>query len=331
MTEIKKKFASTAVIGVGNLGIRHLESLVTTNTSSLIYAVDSSMDSLQAAQKAYDEIPVLDKPQLITLNDLSELPKSIDFAIIATNSLVRSKIVSLLLNHSKVKYLLLEKFLFPTLEEYDIVNQILSDTGTSAWVNCPRRMFPFYRQLKDAVKRELPLVMLANAGNLSVGTHAIHFIDLFSFLLSDIAIQKIDLSLLHKKVYHSKRDGYIEFKGTIIATAGNSTFVFQTYEEGKMPLQIIINQADRRTEVLEHESIIRFSTSDDGWKMHETPMHKPMQSQLTGVVAQQLIERGDCDLPQYSVSAHLHRQLLEALLQFMNEELNLSTSICNIT
>jgi len=320
-----------AIIGAGGLGIRHLQSLCGIAHIEQFYVVDPSPSSQQNATKIFEESSVASTQVLHLLQNQEGLPAEIDFVVVATNSLIRKDVVTKLLSLSKVKYLILEKFLFPRLEDYAVIGQLLKETQTKAWVNCGRRMFDFYQGLRAQLKKDAPTVMLVNAGNLSVGTHAIHFLDLFAFLTHQEGLDNIDLSLVHPTIYESKRPGYIEFKGSIVAKVGASTMIFQTFEDSNMPLQIIVNQPDKRFEILEHEFKVRSSTAETKWEWTEVPMDKPMQSRLTGMAALQLEASGDCQLPTYEASARLHLQLLEALLGFMKDRLNIETDICNIT
>jgi predicted dehydrogenase len=325
------KVKTIVVIGAGNLGIRHLQSLCGISHIENFYILDPSTKSLENAKKIFEESSTSDIQQLHLIQSANLLPLEIDFAVVATNSLIRREVIAQLLDKSRVKYLILEKFLFPRIEDYQVVERLLADTNTKAWVNCGRRMFDFYQQLRSQLNPNSPTVMLVNAGNLSVGTHAIHFLDLFAFLTNSQVLDDIDLSLVHPIVYESKRPGYIEFKGTIVAKAGTSTMIFQTFEDSNMPLQIIVNQPDKRFEILEHEFLIRSSTADSKWQWQENPMDKPLQSRLTGMAALQLEETDSCQLPTYQESALLHMQLLKALLGFMNDKLNIHTDTCNIT
>ena len=68
--------------------------------------------------------------------------------IVSSGAKVREKLVTQLLEVFKVSNLVLEKILFQDLESYSKVKTLLKKTKTQTWVNHPRRMFPFYKQIK---------------------------------------------------------------------------------------------------------------------------------------------------------------------------------------
>lgn len=325
------KIQTALIIGVGNLGVRHLQSLRTVSEIKEIYALDANDISLRNASEVFESTEGAEGQNLHLLHNFDELPSEIDFAVIATGSSARKDLTLQLLDVCKVRFLLLEKFLFPKLSEYIEVQNKLDRLGTKIFVNCPRRMFDFYQDIKKAIEPEKPIVMLVNGGNLTVGTHAIHFLDLFAYITGVYHFEHINLSMLNPEIYDSKRDGYIEFKGTIIVTSGKNTFIFQTYEGSDMPLQVVINQGHIRYNVLEHESIVKESSSKNKWTENVFTIHKPWQSELTGILVKELSEKGKTELTEFNESAKIHKQLLVELLKFMNNKLGVETDICNIT
>jgi predicted dehydrogenase len=135
-----------AIIGAGQLGSRHLQSL--SKTDYLLYVVDPSEESLKLAKERFDEVADEFRGSISYLNRIDDLPAEIDVCIVATNSKVRAQVTESLLLHSRIRFLILEKVLFPVLKEYDHIQQLLKNSSTKAWVNCPRRMFPIFNHIK---------------------------------------------------------------------------------------------------------------------------------------------------------------------------------------
>lgn len=109
---------SVAIIGAGQLGSRHLQGLARIEEPLEIYIVDPHEQSLKVSNKRFQEIPNHNNKTLHLLTNVQELPLNIDFVVLATNSKQRLHVLKELLKQSTVKYLVLEKFLFPYVEEY---------------------------------------------------------------------------------------------------------------------------------------------------------------------------------------------------------------------
>ena len=113
---------------------------------------------------------------------IQELSTELDLVIIATGSKPRASIVKSLLTHSSVKYLVLEKVLFPVLAEYDEISNLLKEKQIRCWVNCPRRMYGMYKQIKETIDPSYPIYMTNADENWGLCCNAIHMIDLFLYL-----------------------------------------------------------------------------------------------------------------------------------------------------
>src|SRR4051812_28324411 len=98
---------TAVVIGVGNLGFRHLESLYKSDLPLSLHAVDPS----QAARDRASGLSGGTK-KVTAVATVAELPTKIDLAIVATNSDVRLAMTQQLLKRAKVRFLVLEKVLF---------------------------------------------------------------------------------------------------------------------------------------------------------------------------------------------------------------------------
>src|SRR5690554_3304897 len=96
------------IIGAGQLGSRHLQGMLKyDNQLQSIYIIDPSKDALNISKERAYEIE--HNHQLIFQQDWNDLPATFDVVIIATNSNVREKVITQLLNNYEVKHLILEK------------------------------------------------------------------------------------------------------------------------------------------------------------------------------------------------------------------------------
>jgi predicted dehydrogenase len=329
---LRNQIKSVAVIGSGNLGKRHIQSAVYAKGITNLYAIDPSLIALKEVSSIVDQEKIKEENiTFSTITNVDALPDELDLVIIATNSLIRLAVLKSVIAKCKVKYCILEKFLFPEKAQYEEARQLLSQHDIKTFVNTPRRVFSYYKSLKESINSSERNIITVSAGNLRVGTHAIHFMDLFSYLLGDIEITDIDVEGLDKKIYDSKRDGYIEMEGSIIFRAAKSTMLFQTYDVKGMPLQVSVETPGRRYIIMENNKVAYHSDDSTKWLWESNPFGKPMQSQLTNLIIDQLSLYGDCDLPKFDISSKLHQQLLDALIQKISILTGQSLNSCNIT
>ena len=138
------------LIGAGQLGSRHLQALSKVNFPTKIEVVDPLPASLDVARSRFNEMPF--NPNISGINfysSLNDISKEIDLAIVATNADVRADVIRMLISSCNVKNLVLEKVLFQKVEDYVEILSLLEGDGINAWVNHPRRMFQFYKKLKQ--------------------------------------------------------------------------------------------------------------------------------------------------------------------------------------
>ena len=113
------------IIGAGQLGSRHLQGILGSNITATIEVVDPSDLSIKNAIERSLEINY-DKNKLKVnfYHNLNQISKEIDLCIIASTADKRFDIINSLLTSSKVKNLILEKILFQSINEYDIIDKL---------------------------------------------------------------------------------------------------------------------------------------------------------------------------------------------------------------
>ncbi len=203
-----------AVIGAGQLGSRHLQGLKLSKLKSDIWVVDNNSNSLQIAQQRYEEGEVNSNQTIYYLQLIEQLPTELDLVVIATSSKPRLTILKSLLAKVKVTNIILEKFLFTGLTDYDEAEQLLQINHVNVWVNCPRRLFDFYVEIDSMIDKQKPLVMEYTDSNWGLCCNSIHMIDIFMMLSGEKTYTACFDGII-PQVKDSKRNGYIEFNGTV--------------------------------------------------------------------------------------------------------------------
>ena len=113
-------------MGVGQLGSRYLQGLAQINKDVRVSLVDPNPSALDLARKRYEEMP--SNSHILSVNyhqDTTGMKGRVDLAIIATNSDVRLQVIENLLDKFEVNYLILEKVVFQSVEDFEYIMPIL--------------------------------------------------------------------------------------------------------------------------------------------------------------------------------------------------------------
>ncbi|PRY13295.1 putative dehydrogenase [Pontibacter ummariensis] len=321
----------TFIIGAGQLGSRHLQGLLKHHVHQKIYVVDPSRKSLETARLRAEEVE--HQHEVILTSDWEDLPLSVDLVIVATNAGVRKDIVKKLLQFHEVKFLILEKVLFQDLAAYDEVQDLLRRKRVSVWVNHPRRMACHYQEIKERVSTvQAPVTLNVYGGNWGLACNAIHFLDLISYL-TDSFIDTIDTGWVDDNLLDSKRVGHVEFTGTIKGVMKDGSQFTVTSSQGEQSLLTsFISAGPYRWLVSEgggNQIVYIDPENDNRGVVTEYPVE--FQSSLTTKLAEQLFEKGDCDLPTFEEAYHTHVPYIKALVEKYNLLSGLQTNTCPIT
>ena len=319
-----------AIIGAGQIGSRHLQGLKRANINMSVSVVDTNQQSLETAKKRYEEIEHDNHIESIAyLTSIDLLPPCLDLAIIATSSIPRADSTRCLLSSRKIENIIFEKFLFPSVSDYFSIEKILNDHKTRAWVNCPRRHFSFYKEMKKMLADSTSMEMRLTGSNWGLACNSIHFIDLFAMLTGRNDFE-INTSML-EKIIDSKRPGYIEFTGSINGKSlDNNNFYFSlTSREDCEDLLLYITTEKYKIIIMEPEGKA-YIESQNGEKT-EKEVKINYQSELTGMMAEQIILNHKSDLPVYSESIDLHLRFLKPVMEFYNRKIGKNADFCPIT
>lgn len=190
------------IIGLGNIGIRHLESIKKSDKYQ-IFLVDKDI------KNKVRKINILKKTN--NFESINQLKlKKIDLIIIATDSKPRINLLKTCLQKFSVKYVILEKIVLKNSNDLSFLNRC---KNTKIFFNYPRQAFPFYKYLKRLAGKEITQMHI-EGDRWGMGSNFMHFVYLFTFLTNskDLIVRE---AKLHKKLYNSKRLGYNEIKGKI--------------------------------------------------------------------------------------------------------------------
>jgi hypothetical protein len=322
-----------AIIGAGQLGSRHLQSLSKLEYPAIIYVVDPQLPSLQLAKERYLEISSdnLDMHQIELLTDMEQLPKQLDVVIVATISTVRRTVVEQLVKRCTIQYLILEKFLFTRFDDFDLISELLVTYGIKAFVNCPRRMWPFYKEMNTLFDHSQRVHYRVSASNIGIGCNAVHFLDHLAYITDDYQFI-LDHENLDEGYIDSKRSGFIEFTGNLKGISERlHTFQITSYSSENAPVFISIDSATVRCCIDESKGVAMIARANNNWVWEQHQFETIYQSNLSHVAISQLIESGNCELTNYEDSSKLHKAILSSLYAHLRKSQDNEVSECLVT
>lgn len=311
------------IAGAGQLGSRHLQGVKTSKHELDIWVYDLSNESLKIAEERYNQVESNNKSAHF-INALDVVPSEIDVVIVASSSKPRAAIISAILASKTVKYMVLEKFLFPRLSEYEEIGSLIRQKQVKTWVNCPRRMWHGYETIKQIIDNNKPIEYLYEGGEWGMCCNTIHFVDIFMHL-NGMKNLSVNLNGLIPEVADSKRAGYVEVHGTeVFTTANGSVLKLTSLHDYKGESHLVIRNGNTAIEYNEGKGVITVNG-----ETITVPVH--FQSGLSGILVDELIETGMCRLASYDQSASYHIAYLSEIAPFINRIKGWESDSCPIT
>ena len=298
-----------AVIGAGNIGRRHLQALShLSNSDYTLFSVDPCREALELAMQMYNEVKTINSPVLQQSDHIANHPEEFFTVIIATNSKHRYLVFNTLLEN-KIKYIIFEKVLFQHCEEYKEVKNILRNSQIKSWVNCWRRVVPFYQDLKKKYENDKLISCRVNGNTWGVASNAIHFIDLMSYLTDSTEYKFTNDNI---NVIKSKREGYYEFIGTLEGIFGikKIPFTFTSHDEDDC-ITCEVNLNLKKNTITINDDEEWWIENSSGNKSEKQKMDIPFQSDMTQCHIIDLAENGNCKLTPFEISSNLHLPMID--------------------
>lgn len=316
------------IIGAGQLGSRHLQGMLKWKGEQKVYVLDPFEESLKVASSRAAEVE--HDHEVLFVTDIKDVPRQLNLVIVATQSNIREKIVENLLNSCSVEFLILEKVLFQEVDAYHRVNRLIQ--GIPTWVNHPRRMFSFYQELKQKPIMQIPNKIFSVQGtNWGLGCNGLHFIDLFMFLTTS-KLKSLNTFWVDQQIIESKRNGYIEFTGSLLGELDNGDKFIITSQKGHPSgTTICVSYEDKQFVTLEGGQNINLFFPDENPKVELNLFAIKYQSSLTEQLCADIFETGTTNLPSYDEACQPHILFIEAFLEHFNKIQNTQTKILAIT
>lgn len=204
------------VCGFGNLGFRHVEGLIASEVIKQITIVEINdttfARNMERVNKLYGY-----KKNICRVSSLEECPINANLAIVAATADCRAEHLTSLLKLGTQK-ILLEKVPFNSLAEIKIALLSTKHSNSIVLVNTPRRLYSAYIMVAKLFKN-ISIQQIKIKGVTDLATNSMHFLDLVDFLSSK---KLFKLETIPDNIYDSKRSGFVEFSGKVVATFANN-------------------------------------------------------------------------------------------------------------
>lgn len=296
------------IIGAGQLGSRYLQGLVLSTQHLEIIVVDQNSESLDVAELRWVQAGGEQSPHSIRwFNVLPAYLKRVDVAIIATSSHGRANLIEMVSSKIDVRYWVLEKVLAQSSDEVMEIQSSLARCE-GAWVNTPRRMMHWHQSLHRVFSEKSIVAMLLSGGPWGLACNSIHYIDLLAWWTGQTLVS-IDTSKLDNDWYESKRTGYFEITGDLIANfSGGASLKLKSRRSGRTePIQVELDDGTY------------WHIDESGGKARSSVGKEvngsiELQSQISGRMIDQIIATSTCQLPSIKTSSAMHVVFLDAML-----------------
>jgi hypothetical protein len=300
------------IIGVGQIGSRHLQGLTKSSKNFQVFVVDIDKKALRIAKRRYIEASKQKIDNNVSYHQsLSEIPDNLDFAIIATTANVRRPVIENLLTKKTVRYLLFEKIVFQKSEDFLPIQCLLNDQGTKAWVNCSRRSYSYYKELKKEINKEI-IKITVEGNHWNMACNSIHMIDIIVYLTgqTDLTFNTFELD---DKIYSASRDGYQELYGKFIITTGRGDILEMINRRlhKDEELKITVKLKNKKV-IIDELRGLSISNSPKSSFEEKQKIKIPFQSEITGMIVDQILETGESDLTPYNECMKYHIPMLDA-------------------
>lgn len=320
-----------ALIGAGELGSRHLQGLAKCDFPVHLQVVDPNKNSLLLSKKRFGEIFVNQNIKEINyFESLMELSNDIDLTIISTTSSVRLEVLKSLLKNKNVSSLILEKFLFQSVNDVNEAQNLIQRQKIQAYVNCPKRSYESFKMIKECLINSQKISYRVEGINWGLACNSIHFLDIMTYLTGSTNYT-LDTNGLDKNISSSKRQGYIEFTGSLtaqfksvgvlqlVSTKGDVVSFENEIESEKF--KITLNEITGLLKIFD-----KISRSEKSFNFKT-----PFQSEMTQKIAKDILFQNPVELPTFAESAELHIIFLQSLLKFYNHVENKNETVLKIT
>lgn len=317
------------IVGCGNIGSRHLQAIAKLPVPANVDIVEPSENARQVAKSRLAEIRHNKSDLDVSWHkSIHDLKRKGDLTIVATSSVGRSSIMGQLLESGHSRFLV-EKMVCQSAKEYEELLAKIKAHGAKGWVNTPRRYYKSYQEIRECLCASSPIHISVVAGNIGLGSNAIHFLDLFSWFCNDYKIRLKEV--LYDKIFPNKRGSdLVEFAGTIMGFSQDASTLEVSFLPSSIDVSLIVSITTKDTHLAINESKEIFLAESNDC-LGNLKFRNEYVSDITTRIANDIFIKDDCLLPTLQDSYFSHCELFRIFNAHIKKLTNQEKELCPIT
>lgn len=293
---------SVLLSGCGNIGFRHLQALCAMQVPASITVVEPNLD-LHGRIRGQIDAAAETGHEIALASELPNDPRRFDLVVVATTAMQRRAVVEQILARHEVGAMILEKILFQTIGDLDAVGSLLDERNVAAYVNCGRRTFAGYHDLRARLADGAPIDIDVRGRRLGLASNGVHFLDLAEFL-NNASVVGLDVGGLRPGSVPGRRADCVEIFGSLTAELANGAKLrVESLDAEPTRIEVVVEGSAGTFRV---DELARTIGHDDGDPL---PFGSQNVSE-TPEIYQDALETGRCVLTPYADSARQHRFFL---------------------
>lgn len=291
------------LIGVGEMGSRHLQGLAALPTGSTVAVLEPREQARETALQRWRQMPGHDAVPLRFLKE-NEGWDGFDAAILATGATGRLDLLRRVLE-AGISIVLAEKVLFQSVAAYREAVLLAATVQADVRAHVPLRYVPVLQNLRDHTL-DKPFTLTVEAGDRGLGCNGIHFLDLFQYLggMPPASVE----AALDRPLQANRRDpALVEFTGTLTAMNAAGAELRIRFSPGHERLAVLmVETADGRA-VIDQAGTVESDIVGLAGLGFEMPMASRMTAGMLAGIAD-----GTSPLPDLAEGFETNRLMLAA-------------------
>jgi hypothetical protein len=300
------------IVGAGNIGKWHIQSISTLKFLCKIFIIDNNEKNLLYSKNFFNRNSINIK-NVFFLKNIPKVNKKIDILIIATKSDNRAFVLEKVLKNNFVKSIILEKIVASSLSDLNKIKKLITFFKiTSVYVNCPRRLFPFYIKLKKLINNN-NVNMEVTGVNWNSTSNLIHFLDLFCFLSGLKSLKLVNFLFDKKKKIINK---FIYYTGEYKFSNNNCILKIsdKLIKNKKVDVKVLIEGKKINYTIMEQKRLYINNITNRNFKFNFIN-----QSKLTSKIVRSLLNNKKVGLIKFLDSINHHKIIIKILETYLKK------------
>lgn len=304
------------IIGVGNIGFRHLEGVMKSRRNIDISVCDVSDVALRNCERLIsDKYLEAGSKSISYLNSIDKFSKEECLIIDATTANSRAERIVEIVAKLKPRFMVIEKVISQSTVEMDLIVEATKELK-GCWVNYSRRMMPWHQEIRHKLASCGPLQVRKEGVGWGMACNSMHFIDLVQWWTGE-EVDFIDTRNLSQSWFPAKRAGFYEVDGVITVNfSGGSTL---TLVDSPFSVSNLITLSTASGEDF------TIDEANGQFRKCDMPLLNGkivLQSELSNLILEQIISQQEVELTSVEIAAPAHSKFIAALLAHRNKNMS---------